>query len=109
IKVLLYDGTVSEFATGLPDEPYGLEIMGEVHYACMGDGIRGFSLSTGEEVYERDLGASFPTGITTDGEFLYVTDFSSQSIIKVDPIGDSHSTLVADTEGTPNGIVFDLT
>src|SRR5690606_15501437 len=94
---------------GLPDAPYGLEIMGEVLYACMGDGIRGYSLSTGEEEYERDLDASFPNGITTDGEFLYVTDFGTDRILKVDPIDDSHSTLVADTEGTPNGIVFDPT
>ena len=109
IKALTYDGTVIDFSTGLPDAPYGLEIMGEVLYACMGDGIRGYSLSSGEEVYERGLGASFPNGITTDGEFLYVTDFGSQRILKVDPIGDSHTVLVADTEGTPNGIVSDPT
>ncbi|MEX1132274.1 MAG: SMP-30/gluconolactonase/LRE family protein, partial [Flavobacteriales bacterium] len=62
-----------------------------------------------QQVYQRDLGASFPNGITTDGEFLYVTDFSSnpRRVLKVDPIGNTHSTLVPNAGGQPNGIVWD--
>lgn len=109
IKVRTQDGTVNDFSAVLPNAPYGLEIMGDVLYACAGNGVRGFSLATGQQVYQRDLGASFPNGITTDGEFLYVTDFSSnpRRVLKVDPIGNSHTTLVPNAGGQPNGIVWD--
>lgn len=109
IKVRDQVGTVSDFSAVLPNAPYGLEIMGEVLYACTGNGVRGFSLATGLQVYQRDLGATFPNGITTDGDFLYVTDFSSnpRRVIKVDPVLDSHGTLVPNTGGQPNGIVWD--
>jgi DNA-binding beta-propeller fold protein YncE len=107
IKVLEQDGTVANFVTGMPNAPYGLEIMGEVLYAATGNGIRGYDLATGTQVFSRALGATFPNGITTDGEFIYVTDFTGQRIFKVDVANDSHTTLVASTGGTPNGIVFD--
>jgi DNA-binding beta-propeller fold protein YncE len=107
IKVLQQDGTVSDFATGLPNAPYGLEIMDGVLYACMGSGVRGYALETGAEVYYRDIGAQFPNGITTDGTHLYITAFQGNRIYKVDPVGDTHSTLVNSTGGTPNGIVYD--
>lgn len=109
IKVLDQGGTVSDFTAVLTNSPYGLEIMGEVLYACAGTGVRGFSLATGQQIYSRDLGASFPNGITTDGQFLYITDFSSnpRRVLKVDPIADNHSTLVANTGGQPNGIIWD--
>ncbi len=100
-------GNAEVFVTGLPNAPYGLEIMGDVLYACMGSGVRGYSLQTGEEVYYRNLNAQFPNGITTDRTFLYITAFQGQNIIKVDPINDSHETLVASTGGQPNGIVYD--
>ncbi len=107
IKVLDQEGDVTDLATGLPNAPYGLEIMGDVLYACMGSGVRGYSLATGEEVYYRNINAQFPNGITTDGTHLYITGFQGQHIIKVDPVADSHTTLVANTNGTPNGIVYD--
>ena len=49
IKVRDQAGTVVDFAL-TPNAPYGLEIMGDVLYACMGNGVRGYSLSTGAEV-----------------------------------------------------------
>lgn len=107
IKILDQGGAVSDLATNLPNAPYGLELMDTVLYACMGSGVRGYSISTGEEVYYRNINAQFPNGITTDGSFLYITGFSSQQVYKVDPINDSHTTLVESTGGTPNGIVYD--
>lgn len=107
IKVIDQQGNVADFATGLPNSPYGLEIMGDVLYACMGSGVRGYSLGTGEEVYYRNLNAQFPNGITTDRIFLYITGFQGQNIIKVDPINDTHEVLVPSTGGQPNGIVYD--
>ncbi len=109
IKVRSQAGVVTDFVTGTPNAPYGLEIMGEVLYACMGNGVRGYDLATGQQVYVRNLGALFPNGITTDGTHLYITDFNSNArrIYKVDPIADTHITLVANTGGQPNGIVWD--
>lgn len=109
IKARDQAGVVTDLVTGLPNAPYGLEIMGDVLYACMGNGVRGFSLATGQQVYVRNLGASFPNGITTDGTHLYITDFASgaRRIYKVDPVADSHVTLVASTGQQPNGIVWD--
>jgi hypothetical protein len=109
IKVRTQDGTVTDFVSGMPNAPYGLEIMGGVLYACTGNGVRGYSLATGEQVYVRNLGATFPNGITTDGTFLYITDFSSnpRRVLKVDPVADTHSTLVPNAGGQPNGIVWD--
>lgn len=109
IKVRQMDGTIADFVTGMSNAPYGLEIMGDVLYACTGNGIRGYAMADGAEVYHRDLGALFPNGITTDGQHLYVTDFSGNArrIYKVDPVQDVHSVLVANTGGQPNGIVWD--
>ncbi len=107
IKVLDQQGQVTDFVTDMPDAPYGLEIMGEVLYAAMGTGVRGYSLISGEEVYSRNVNALFPNGITTDGTYLYVTDFQGNRIFKIDPVADTHSTLLNSTGGTPNGIVYD--
>lgn len=99
-------GTVTNFASGLSDAPYGLEIQGDTLFACMGSGVKGFLLSNGQEVFTIDLGASFPNGITSDGQYLYVTDFGAGVIYKVDPANTSFSNWVT-TGGQPNGIVYD--
>lgn len=105
IKVRDQSGTVTDFVSVNP-APYGLEIMGDVLYACSGGSVKGYSLSDASLVFNRNLGGTFLNGIATDGAYLYVTDFSATRIYKVDPIGNSHSTLVSNTSGTPNGIVW---
>lgn len=104
IKVLDQVGTITDFATVSP-APYGLEIMDGVLYACSGGRVKGYDLDDASMVFDRDLNGTFLNGITTDGAFLYVTDFSAGRIYKVDPAANAHSTLVAATQGTPNGIV----
>jgi len=105
IKVRSQAGAVSDFVAVSP-APYGLEIMGDVLYACSGGSVKGYSLANAALVFNRNLGGTFLNGITTDGTFLYVTDFSATRIYKVDPANNSHTTLVANTQGTPNGIVY---
>jgi DNA-binding beta-propeller fold protein YncE len=106
IKVRDQSGVVTDFASVSP-APYGLEIMGDTLFACSGGGVKGYRLSDGALVFNRSLGGTFCNGITTDGQFLYVTDFSSsaQRIYKVDVANNSHTTLVSNTGGQPNGIV----
>lgn len=106
IVVRQQDGSTATFTTVSP-APYGLEIMGDVLYACSGGGVKGYALSDGSLVFNRSLGGGFANGITTDGTHLYVTDFSGKRILKVDPVANDHEVLVANTVNTPNGIVYD--
>lgn len=107
IKQRAADGTVTDFTGVLASAPYGLEILGDVVYACMGGGVRGFGLATGEQVSSIALNAGFANGITTDGAHLYVTDFhnSQRRIFKVDPVAGTFSVLASGLPGQPNGIV----
>lgn len=99
-------GTVTNFLSSLPDAPYGLEIQGDTLFACMGSGVRGYLLASGQEVFNVDLGASFPNGITSDGQNLYVTDFGAGVIFKVNVAAATYTTWLI-TGGQPNGIVYD--
>ncbi len=107
IKQRAYDGTVTAFASNLPTAPYGIELKGDTLFACMGGSIRGFSTVDGVLVFSLSVGGSFLNGITTDGAFLYATDFSAKKIFKVNVEELTYTTLVANTVNTPNGIVWD--
>lgn len=98
-------GTVVDFVTVSP-APYGIEIMGDTLFACSGGTVKGYLLGTGAQVFNLNLGGSFLNGITTDGDFLYVTDFGANAILKVDVANNSFSPLASPTF-TPNGIVYD--
>lgn len=100
-------GVITSFATGIPSGPYGLEILGNTLYACAGGRVRGFDLATGIQVANVNCGGSFLNGITTDGTYIYATDFSNQSIFKIDVDAGTSTTFIANTGGTPNGIVYD--
>lgn len=102
-----YDGAVSAFTGNLSTAPYGLELQGETLYACMGGAVRGYSTGDGTEVFNLSVGGTFLNGITSDGTFLYATDFSAKKILKVNPVQGTFSVLVANTVDTPNGIVWD--
>ncbi|MBS1545783.1 MAG: hypothetical protein JSU02_00225 [Bacteroidetes bacterium] len=102
-----YDGVVSAFTGTLSPAPYGLELQGDTLFACMGGSVRGFSTANGAEIFNLNVGATFLNGITSDGMFLYVTDFSAKKILKVNTGQGTYTTLVANTVSTPNGIVWD--
>lgn len=107
IKQRAYDGTVTAFASNLPTAPYGIELKGDTLFACMSGSIRGYSTVDGVEVFNLNVGGSFLNGITTDGAFLYATDFTAKKIFKVNVEQLTYSTLVTNTVNTPNGIVWD--
>jgi hypothetical protein len=106
IKVRDQAGTVTNFVNVSP-APYGLEIMGDTLFACSGGSVKGYLLSDASLVFNRNLGGTFLNGLATDGQYLYSTDFSAGKIFKVDVANNSHTTLVASTGGSPNGIVWD--
>lgn len=100
-------GVITSFVTGIPSGPYGLEILDNTVYACAGGRVRGFDLATGIQVSNVNCGGSFLNGITTDGTFIYATDFGNNTIFKIDVVAGTSTTLVANTGSTPNGIVHD--
>jgi hypothetical protein len=89
-------------------DPLGIEIVGNVLYVCCGSRVKGFDLTTLEEVFNVNTGGTFLNGITHDNSGnLIVTAFTSQGIYKLN-IADQTSTLIASNLGTsPNGIIFD--
>ena len=107
IKQRAQDGTVTDFVTGISDSPYGIELKGDTLFACVGGGLKGYRTSDGTEVFDLDLDGSFLNGLATDGHFLYATDFSAHTILRADPGAGTYTTWVDDTNGTPNGIVYD--
>jgi hypothetical protein len=100
-------GTLLPFASGLTSGPHGLEIMGNVLYVCDGASIKGFDLSSGSQVFNLNLGATFLNGLTTDGStYLFATDFSAKRIYRVCPSAGTYNIMVT-TVKTPNGIYYD--
>jgi sugar lactone lactonase YvrE len=98
----------ADFASGCTQGPYGIEILGNVLYANDGGRIRGYSLATGTEVFNLNLGATFLNGLTTDGDsVLYATDFSGDKIYRVNPATNQFYLLVNNLPAAPNGIVYD--
>ncbi len=100
-------GVVTPFASVPGGGPHGIEILGNTVYACNGGSVKGFDLASGTMVFDLNLGGTFLNGITTNDTDLFVTDFSASRIYKIDVANTTFSTLVANTAGTPNGIVYD--
>lgn len=101
-------GTLTEFCTGMSAGPHGIEILGDVLYCCDGGYIRGYNLSTGGNVFNLNLSASFLNGLTTDGDsILYATDFSAKKIFKINVFTSAFSTIVSGLVKSPNGILYE--
>jgi hypothetical protein len=101
-------GVLSTFVASTTSGPYGLEILGNVLYACSGGSIKGYDLTTGSQVFNLNLGASFLNGLTTDGDsVLYTTDFSNKDIFRVNPATNQFYAISTNTVSTPNGIIYD--
>ena len=101
-------GTLSNFVTGIPSGPYGIEILGDVLYSCEGGFIRGYNLTSGANIFTLNLNATFLNGLTSDGNNnLYATHFSAKKIFKIDVNAVSFTTLASGLAKTPNGIFYD--
>jgi hypothetical protein len=94
-------------AGSLPSGPHGIEILGNTVYACDGSFIKGFNLSTGAQVFNVNLSATFLNGLTTDGgHFLFATDFTTKKIYRINTLTNAYN-LMATATYTPNGIIYD--
>jgi hypothetical protein len=101
-------GTLTPFtSTVLSSGPHGIEIMGDTLYACDGASIKGFDLTTGTQVVNMNLGATFLNGLTSDGsQYLFATDFSAKKIYRVCPSAGTFN-IMCSTTYSPNGIIYD--
>lgn len=101
-------GILSNFVSGIPSGPYGIEILGDVLYSCEGGFIRGYNLTSGSNVFTLNLNGTFLNGLTSDGSnFLFATDFTAKKIFKIDVNAVSFSTMASSLAKTPNGIIYD--
>jgi hypothetical protein len=81
--------------------------MGDTLYACDGASIKGFDLTTGTQVVNMNLGATFLNGLTSDGsQYLFATDFSAKKIYRVCPSAGTFN-IMCSTTYSPNGIIYD--
>lgn len=104
------NGTLSFFGTG--SAGFGTEVLGNTVFAIDGTMIKGFDLTTEQEVMRITIpGAGFLNGLTNDGtSTLYATDFSNSDIHKIDVSNfdnPSSERIVSNTMTTPNGIIYD--
>ncbi len=102
------NGTLTVFVSGLTSGPYGIEIVGDTLFCCSGGSIKGFLLSDASQVFNINLGATFLNGITHDfNGNLYVTDYSSKTIFKVNISAQTDTMIASGLIQSPNGIIFD--
>ena len=101
-------GTLSVFATGIGSGPYGIEIVGDTIFCCSGASIKGFLLSSGTQVFNLNVGATFLNGITHDNSGnLIVTDFTAKTIYKISIAAQTYAIVASGLSQSPNGIIFD--
>ena len=104
------NGNLTFFGNGPAN--IGVEILGNTVFASVGNGIKGYDLTTEVEVMSLTIpGTSFLNGMTNDGfGTLYTTEFNTNKIFAVDVTDLNNPTfteIVSDTEQTPNGILYD--
>ncbi len=90
-------GGVTDFASNIGYSPKGIELKGDTLFACTGGRLKGYLTASGSEVFDLDLGAQGLAGLTTDGHFLYASDFLTRAIYKVEPTSGVFSILVDST------------
>jgi DNA-binding beta-propeller fold protein YncE len=95
-----------------PTSPAGLEIVGSHVFVADGARIRGYRLADAVRVVDYSIaGAAFLNGLSSDGATrLWTSDFSGQRLHEVDITNIaavSHTTPIAATGFTPNGLWWD--
>lgn len=88
--------------------PFGIEIVEDVLYVCAGSRIKGYNLTTLQEVFNVNTGGTFLNGMTHDNSGnLYVTDFSAKVIYKLNIAAATSESVASNLVQSPNGIIFD--
>lgn len=106
ILKLAPDGTLALF-TSTAQGTYGLELVGDTLYACMGGSLVGYHRVTAAPVVNVNLGGVFLNGITHDATNLYITDFNADKIIRYNYHTGQFNDYVTGLGANPNGIIYD--
>lgn len=114
-NVVQVDGSGSPIAIlggGTPRADYGMEIANNYLFSIVGSAIKVYDLVDGSLVSSLTItGAGFLNGMASDGaNRIWVTDFGNNKIIEInyaDLQNPTYSTVVNNTNITPNGICFD--
>ncbi len=102
------DGTLGLFKSGISPNPYGIEVVDSVIYACCGGFIKGYNLFDTTLVCNINTGATFLNGITHDNQGnLFATDFSAKKIYRINPAAGTSNVMVTGLTKSPNGILYD--
>lgn len=102
------NGTITQFVGGISPNPYGIEVVGTTVYACCSGKVLGFDLTSGQQVFSVNLGATFLNGITHDiSGNLFVTDFSAKKIYRIAIATQTFNVFAQNLTQSPNGIIFD--
>jgi hypothetical protein len=102
------NGTLSIFAT-LTGQPYGIEIVGDTLYCCVGGTIRGVNLNTGIQMFNKNIATGdFLNGITHDPSGnLFITGFTNKMVYRFNTATRQSNVFVNNTTSVPNGIIYD--
>lgn len=101
------DGTLTVFASGIPSGPHGLEIIDNTLFACAGGYIRTYDLTSGSLILSISLGATFLNGITHKGYNLYITDYSTKKVHRMNALTSMSNVFITGLTKSPNGIIYD--
>ena len=97
---------------GTPQADYGMEIIGNTLFSVVGSTVKAYQLDSGSLISSVSIvGAGFLNGLACDGvNRVWVTDFSNAKIMEIDYSdlqNPTYSTVVSNTNVTPNGICYD--
>ena len=99
-------GNLNVLASGVGTGPYGLEVIGDVVYACSGGRLKGYNVLNGSQILNHNINGQFLNGITHKGNDIFITDFSGKKLFKYNTTSGNHN-LFASFNSTPNGVVYD--
>ena len=99
-------GNLNILATGVGIGPHGLEVIGDLVYACSGGRLKAYNVLNGNQTLNHNINGQFLNGITHKGNDIFITDFSGEKLYRYNTLSGNHN-LFASFNSRPNGIVYD--
>lgn len=99
-------GNINILTNGVGTGPHGLEVVGDLVYACSGGRLKAYSLLNGSQLLNHNINGQFLNGITHKGNDIFITDFSARKLYRYNITSGNHN-LFASFNSTPNGVVYD--
>ncbi len=102
------NGVVTDFVT-VGGSIHGVTVHANRVYVCNGTRVRGYDLTSGSEVMNVLIsGSAFLNDLAADANgMLFISDFNSKRIYKLNTNTQEYWIYVANTTNTPNGVYVD--